>query len=65
MSKNMRDRYEDAYYKTLWDIAPWRREVVTGEYPESDRIRTEFAQQVIQLAESNKEINFYPDQNSS
>ena len=54
----MRDRYELAWEKMFFDLKDWKKEIITGKYPDDDRTKVDFAKEVIRLAESNQKIDF-------
>jgi hypothetical protein len=58
--KKIVDRYITAWEKLFWELPEWKREIVTGKYPQDDRVKVEFAKNVIQLAESEEKIEFFP-----
>lgn len=58
MNDKMRDRYELAWEKMFFDLKDWKKEIITGKYPDDDRMKVDFAKEVIRLAESNQKIDF-------
>ncbi len=57
MDNKMRDRYELAWEKMFFDSKDWKKEIITGKYPDDDRTKIDFAKEVIRLAESNQKID--------